>query len=84
MPIFGVVCKKSYFLRQFVKLTVWYCLNLSARPTETRNQNLRPLPDLFQCHASNGSIRFDKQASVEKCIFRDKLDYLDLYEILIT
>ena len=57
LPIFEVVCKKSHFLRQYVKLMVKLCLVLHARPTGTQNQDPKPLSDLFWCHKSNSSLR---------------------------
>ena len=35
--MFEVVCKKLYFSRQLVKLTIWLCLVLRVGPTETQN-----------------------------------------------
>ena len=60
MPMFGVICKKLRFSRQFMKLIVKLYLVLHAGPIETQNQDLRPLPDLFRHHESNVSLRFGK------------------------
>ena len=42
-----VICKKSYFSRQIVKLTVKVCLVLRAGQIGTRNKDLRPLRTRF-------------------------------------
>ena len=47
MPLFGVVCLKLHFSRQFINCQFESCLVLSAGPTETQNKQLRPLKDLF-------------------------------------
>ena len=44
-------------------------LILRAGPTETRNQEPRPLSDLFQRHESNGSLRFGKRGFCLKITF---------------
>ena len=58
--------------------------HFACRPTETLNQDLRPLSDSFQHHKFNGILRFNKWASIENHIFWDKPYYLDLHEISIT
>ena len=82
-PMFEVVCKKSYFSRQTMKLTIKVCLVLLVRPIGTRNQDLRALTDSFQHNEFNGNLRSGKQAFVENHIFRGKLYYLNLHEILV-
>ena len=67
-----------------MKLTVKVCIILHVGPTNAQNQDLRPLPDLFQCHEYNNGLRIGKQAFVEDRIFQGKHYYLDLREILIT
>ena len=52
----GIIVNKNYLV-------------LHAGPIGTRNQNSRPLPDLFQCRG----LRFAKRATIGKLIFRSKL-----------
>ena len=60
LPMFGIVYKKSHFLRQTVKNAIKICLVLRVRPTKSQNQNLRPLPNLFQFRKSNENLRIGK------------------------
>ena len=82
--IFEVICKRTHFSRQYVKLTVKVYLILCAEPTGTRNQDPRPLSNSFQFQESNRGLRIGKQASIENYVFRGKPYYLDLCEILVT
>ena len=82
--MFDVDYKKSYFSKQFVKLTIKICLILRVGPTGTWNQDLRPFSNSFQCYESNVGIKIGKRASIENYIFRGKPYYLDLREISVT
>ena len=87
---------KICLLRQTVKNVSWnlprfVCRTnrdsnfvLCAGPTGTQNQNLRPIPDSFRYHKSNGSLRVNKRAFVENRIFRGNYYCLDLHEFYIT
>ena len=46
-PIFEIVCKKSHFQDNNFPII---CLVLHASPKGTRNQNLRPISNLFWSH----------------------------------
>ena len=65
MPIFGVVCSKSRCSRQLVNCQFDCCLVLSAGPSETRNQKLRPLTYSFRCHECNGGLRISNEPPLE-------------------
>ena len=82
--MFELICKKSCFSRQFVKLTIKACLILRVGPTETHNQDVRPLLDSFRHHESNSSLRIDKRAFIENHIFCGKRYCLVLREISIS
>ena len=69
LSIFEVICKKSYFLRQIMKLTVKVCLVLHTGPIGTQNKDPRPLLNSFRCHEPNGSLRIGKRASIKNYIF---------------
>ena len=70
LPVFGDVSKISLFE---AKLSIKLCLVLRAWPTESPNQNLRPLLDLFRHHKSTGCSRIAKRAIVEMLIFQGNL-----------
>ena len=76
--------KSRTFWDKLWNFLVKVCFVLRAEPTRTQNQNLRPLPDSFQCCESNGSLRIRKWDSVENCVFWDKHHCLVLHEISIS
>ena len=83
--MFGFVCKNSRFSRKIMKnVSLIYLVLHIGLLIGTRNQELRPLPNLFQCHESNGGIRISKRASVRNHVSRGKLNCLDLREFSIT
>ena len=65
MPMFGVVCSKSRFLKQLVNSQFGCCLVLRTRPTGTRNKKSRPPTDSFRRHERNGGLRILKRDSVK-------------------
>ena len=67
-----------------MKLIIKVRIILHAEPTETQNQDLRPLLDLFRYNESNGGLRIGKRVSVENYIFQGKHYYLSLREFLIS
>ena len=75
--MFEVVCKSHIFRDKLWKMPIKVYLVLCSGPTETQNQNLRPLLNSFWGHKSNGSLRIGKQASIEKHIFWGKHYYLN-------
>ena len=75
---------KSYVFWDNLNLIIKVCIVLCARPTESQNQDLRPLSDLFWRHKSNRGLRIGKRTSVENRIFWGKHYYLDLLEISTT
>ena len=68
-PMFEIVCKKSHFSIQFVKLRVKVYIVLSVRPTRAQNQDLRSPPDLFRRNESNGDVKIGKWVFIENHIF---------------
>ena len=72
MPMFGVVCSQSRFLRQFVNFQFEYYFVLFVGPTGTRNQKTRPPTDSFRCHKRDGGLRILKRASIKNHIFQSK------------
>ena len=67
--MFGEVSKITLFE---AKLLIKVGLVLRAESTETPNQTLRPLPDLFRHHESIGGIRIFKRVAIKKIIFLGK------------
>ena len=51
------------------KLSIEVYLVSRAGSTDTRNQNLRSISDLFRRHESNENFRIAKRATIEKLIF---------------
>ena len=51
------------------KLLIWVHSRLLVGPTETQNQKLRPLPNLFWRHDSSGRLTIFKWASIQSVFF---------------
>ena len=69
LPRFDDVSKIALFV---VKLSIKVSLVLLAGLTRTKNQNPRPLSNLFWYHESSGGLKITKQVMVERHIFRGK------------
>ena len=67
--MFEVICKKSHFLIQYVKLTIKICLVLHARPTRTLNQDPRSFLDSFRCTNSIAVLEFPNELPLKIVIF---------------
>ena len=67
--MFGVVCSKSHFSRQFVNCQFDFYLVLRSGLTETRNQKMRPPMDSFSRHEGNGGLRILKRVSIRNHVF---------------
>ena len=76
--------KSHIFRDKLWKLSVKVWAVLRTRPIETRNQNLRPLPDFFGHHESSNGLIIGKQVSVENHIFWGKHYCFSLREISIS
>ena len=74
--------KVTFF--ETIKNISWTLSCLRVGPTRTRNQEPRPLLDLFRYHEYNGYLRFGKRTFVKTYIFQSKSDCLDLRETSIN